>query len=82
MFEVEENVIIYAFRYALGRQTYAPYEVAQIIIQNKDKFQSYTKQQIIYEIEDFFKKIDNNVYIKYPDDLRYLWENVLDVLKK
>lgn len=81
MFNVEENIIMYAFRYALGRQTYAPYEVALLIKQNKDKFQSYTKQRIISEIDAQLNNWDY-MHIDHPEDLVNLWTDVKTVLEK
>jgi len=51
MYEVDENIIMYAFRYALGRKTYSVSEVSELLINNWHRFKSHTKEQIIREIE-------------------------------
>lgn len=51
MFEVDENIIMYAFRYSLGRKTYSVEEVSALLINNWGRFKSHTKEQIIREIE-------------------------------
>lgn len=56
MFEVDENIIIYAFRYALGRKTYSVEEVSNCLIENWSKFKPHTKEQIINEITEAIKR--------------------------
>ena len=51
MFEVNENMVVYAFRYALGRMSGVSSDVSDYIIDNWHKFKPHTKKQIIREIE-------------------------------
>lgn len=44
------TLAIYAFRYALGRRTYAVSEMCDLLIKNKDKLSEFTKQLMIKEI--------------------------------
>ena len=43
---------ISAFRYALGRSTYVPSVVADVIWENKDKLRKSTLELFVYEIEE------------------------------
>lgn len=45
-----ESLLVYSFRYALGRMTYAVSDVALAIIQNKHVLHPYTKALIRKEI--------------------------------
>ncbi len=51
MYEVNENIIMYAFRYALGRMTYAVAEVSDLLIENWHRLKTHTKERIVEEIE-------------------------------
>lgn len=75
MFEVSEEILVYAFRYTLGRQTGAPYDIATLLIQNKNKLNEYTKAMIVKEIEWFLDKNKD-----HPSDLIELWNNVMKEL--
>lgn len=71
MFEVPEEILIYAFRYALGRLSSSPYDVAILLIKNKDKISEHYKAMIASEIESFLVlKVD------HPKDLVELWTTV------
>ena len=58
MFEVNEDMVVYAFRYTLGRKTYSVDIVSTYLIENWHRFKQHTKEQIIKEIEDAIKKGD------------------------
>lgn len=49
---VERDVLIYAFRYAMGRRTFAPLIVVENIKANIDKFHWRDLQAMAKEIED------------------------------
>ena len=51
MYEVTENIVVYAFRYALGRKTYAVGEVSDYLIENWHRFSKHTQSQIVEDIE-------------------------------
>ncbi len=57
--------------YALGRFSYSPYDVAPLLIKNKDKLKDY-KVPIIKDIEWFLAREEEN----HPKDLIELWKNV------
>lgn len=48
----EESIIFYAFRYALGRHSYAVGQVAQYIIYKRDILGQQTKDLIVKEIKE------------------------------
>ena len=49
--EFNEDITFYAFRYALGRMTYAVGEVVDYLIENWNKLQIQTKEKICIEID-------------------------------
>ena len=51
-----KHIIFWAFRYALGRMTYAVDEVVEYLIFNWDKMSVETKEQIQKEIREAIKK--------------------------
>lgn len=50
-FIVSENMIMWAFRYALGRRTGAVSDVADNLKMNWDKLEQFTRDQIKKEIQ-------------------------------
>jgi len=57
--EVITTVLMYAFRYALGRQTGAPYDISNAIHKNIEHFKDWQLKQIIKEIHDHEEFIGN-----------------------
>ncbi len=53
---MNQDIIIYAFRYALGRETYAVGLVTDYLIENWSKIDSFVKLRIKSEIQDALKK--------------------------
>jgi hypothetical protein len=51
-----ESIMFWAFRYALGRHTYAVSDVANYIIRHKSEIQTDTRLMIIREIKEHFNK--------------------------
>ena len=49
---VDSNILVFAFRYALGRQTSAPEMVIEAIKGNIDLFEEWEKRLIIKEIDE------------------------------
>ncbi len=47
-----ESLLVYSFRYALGRMTYAVNDVTMAIIQNKHVLHPHTKELIKKEIRE------------------------------
>ena len=52
----EESIIFYAFRYALGRHSYAVGEVAQYVIAKRDTLSQQTKDLIVKEINEHHER--------------------------
>ncbi len=52
----EESIIFYAFRYALGRHSYAVGQVAQYIISKRNTLSQQTKDLIVKEINEYEEK--------------------------
>jgi hypothetical protein len=52
----EESIIFYAFRYALGRHSYAVGEVAQYVISKRDTLSPQTKALIVKEINEYHER--------------------------
>lgn len=50
--EVDSTIMIFAFRYALGRMSYAPGMVVETLIKNEDHIPKANKELIIHEILD------------------------------
>lgn len=49
--EVQPVFLVYAFRYALGRMTYAVSDVAEALIVHRDALEPMWRQQIVEDIE-------------------------------
>jgi hypothetical protein len=58
IFTTTENMIMYAFRYSLGRRTGAVSEVVDYIKENWHKLEPFTQDQMKHEIEDAIR-MDN-----------------------
>ena len=84
--EMLDNIIFYAFRYALGRQTYAPVIVRDCILENIKLFTIADLKQIIREIDDADQlgnlgdpKIDKTMWISFKNDLqKYITDSESD----
>ena len=75
MINVEEHILFMAFRYALGRQTYAVYEVVKCLKKNWDLLSEHTKQLIRKEIKEAIKnKKAGSESIDVP-----LWKIILEL---
>ena len=55
MMEVTEHTLVFAFRYALGRTSTAPSIVVRDLINNWDKLNNSTKEQIKEDIKEAVK---------------------------
>lgn len=77
-FKVNENFIIYAFRYALGRSSYAVSEVSEYIIKHKDSLPGFAKRQIVEEIKQYLDRIHEGLYMQCDKDC---WEAVVKELE-
>lgn len=69
----EECLILYSFRYALGRRTYAVSEVADHIVQKWHILPEFYKEQIVKDIEQAIEhnlagdECDINSWLKVVD---------------
>ena len=52
IFHVDKEIIMYAFKYALGRSTYATGTMSEFLMKNWDKFSRFEKDQIQHEIRE------------------------------
>lgn len=77
--EVGEDVIVFAFRYSLGRISYAHHTMIECISKNIELLETHTLKQIkrevyehYYEDQDieFVPNFDN---IEYHDRSRWFW---------
>jgi len=75
MIKVNENILFYSFKYALGRMTYAVDDVAEAIIENKKELTGYLKRRIIFEINEANKekrmgmKMDKKTWLGVVEEL-------------
>lgn len=70
---VDRNIVIYSFRYALGRKSYSPGIVIDNIKNNIDKISSNDVELFIREIEEYSEydlDFDKNMWISFSDYLR------------
>lgn len=74
---VDSDILFYAFRYALGRMTYAVSTVAESIIKNWDELDVNRQSLIHKEIQEAF---DNNNYGMEMD--KNTWQKVLNLKVK
>ncbi len=78
-FIVDECVILYAFRYALGRHTYSVADMTETILNNKDKLSDNSKHIIVKEINEYFQRYEGIDLIHECD--KNAWKQVADALK-
>lgn len=71
------TLAFYAFRYALGRMTYAVGDVCGILIKNKDKIDIYNKELMIKEIKYAIK----NKHAGWECDVKD-WVKVMEELSE
>ncbi len=67
------DILIYAFRYALGRATYSTHTVSSVILDNWDNLSHHDKQLFKREIQEAF---DIGAYGMDCD--KKSWEKVLE----
>lgn len=82
MVTVDNNILIYAFRYSLGRMSFAPKEVQDNILENLHKLKERDIVQIIKEIEEaksLGMDFDKLEWIRFKKKLQqYLVDEILD----
>ncbi len=72
---VNESILFWAFRYALGRMTYATGDVGDHIIMNQEKLSHKFKKNVIHEIRE--REYKNELGMECD---RKNWINVKSVL--
>ena len=72
MFEVNEDMVVYAFRYALGRMTYSVGTVSDYLIENWHRFGNFTREQIIIDIKEAIEKGEAGMQMDVD-----IWKRVL-----
>ena len=75
MIQVDQNILIYAFRYALGRMSYSVSDVVEAIKENWDKINENAKNIITKEIQEAIK----NNEAGDPDIDVPLWRSILEL---
>lgn len=80
----ESVIIVYAFRYALGRQSGAVYDVISSIMANINNIDEKYKAIIVSETVKYLEEVNTSQYV--PEDIKLCWKNLimelLKVLKK
>lgn len=70
---VDRNILIYSFRYALGRKSYSPGIVIDNIKKNIDKISSNDIELYIKEIDEYSGyglDFDKNMWMAFSDYLK------------
>tara|TARA_R110000803_G_scaffold154466_1_gene219250 strand:+ start:684 stop:905 length:222 start_codon:yes stop_codon:yes gene_type:complete len=72
--KLEEDILFYAFRYALGRRTHAVSTVCEFIIKNWDAIHPFTQDMIKSEITTAIE--DDSIGMEMDKNE---WERILDL---
>lgn len=64
--QVSTDIIFFAFRYALGRHTYAPSLVIEAVKENISLFEAKDLNQMIGEIRLYLDEVPDNKHETYP----------------
>jgi hypothetical protein len=72
--EVDIIFLLYAFRYALGRRSYAVQDVAEVMMANVGKFTAHEQSLVAHEIAEALAQDRAGM-----DMDRRTWENVRSV---
>lgn len=72
---VDESILEYAVRYALGRQSYSVYDVIVTIDQNWKNLSQRSKFVILRDIQDFLIN-----HSDFPGDIYDCWEKAYEKL--
>lgn len=76
---LNNRIIIYAFRYALGRQTGSVSDVCDCIKENVDSFKSWELQQIINEIKEYEEMHNGKLGMECD---KQTWYNLIEWLEE
>ena len=77
---VSTDILIYAFRYAIGRQTYAPLVIQETIQTNINNLETWVLVKMVDEI-NYTEKMgevdtDSNINVFGDETNRKIWENI------
>ena len=81
-FKVERDILIYAMRYAIGRQTFAPLTVVQNIKHNIDLFSADSLKLMIRDIDEqpnfggYGMECDKRLWLDFK---KYLEDKILEL---
>jgi hypothetical protein len=70
------DLMVCAFRYALGRSSYIAYTISDLLVRHKDKLFAQSKESILRDIKRAF---DTNNYGMEMD--RAVWEKLKEELE-
>ena len=78
--QVSKDILFYAFRYSLGRQTFAPTQVMEAIRNNISRISDHDIEQYIEEIEDqkrfgYGMECDKNEWLNFKQYLMTILQN-------
>lgn len=73
--KVTENMIMWAFRYTIDRNTGATYEVVEYLTKNWDNLSEFMQTQIKKEIKDQQKKVEVGMSSHFSRS----WNEVLEL---
>lgn len=71
----QDTILFYAFRYALGRMTYAVSDVAELLIKYKNILTPLHKERIIKEIDEAIERNSAGMSCDVKE-----WEQVKEVM--
>ena len=69
---INNDITFYAFRYALGRQTYAVHDVVNYLLKHWDELDKFSQKTILKEIAQHLHYAKNQ-----NSDINILWQRVL-----
>lgn len=77
---INKNILIFAFRYGLGRRTYAVKEIVDMLKTNWNLLEGHTKEQIKHEIRNEKLMSDNfcdRSSLHYDKYIENCWNEIL-----
>lgn len=72
---IDKDITFYAFRYALGRQTYAVHDVTNYLYQHWYELDMQTQDLIAKEIKEYLDHEDNKF-----SDVNVKWQRLLNIV--
>jgi hypothetical protein len=76
--KVKEDVLFWAFRYAIGRSTYSSMDCAEALVDNWDLISDRMKAEIIKEIKSAMEVSNKSYHGGMMEADRREWNRVLD----